>query len=653
VVDLVIVLAFVAYAVTAGMRARRRASRSLEEYFLAGRSLPGWKAGTSMAATQFAADTPLLVTGLVATAGVFALWRLWIYGLAFLLMAFVFSALWRRAGVLTDAELTELRYSGRGVLPLRVLKAVYYGTVINCVVMAMVLVAAVRIAEVFLPWHAWLPAAVFEPLLGLVARSGLVIASGATGIELTVATTNNLISIATILTFTAAYSTTGGLRSVVTTDIAQFTLAIAGTLVYAWVVVHAAGGLDELGRGIGELYGADAAGRLLSFAPGTGEVLLPFLVLIGMQWLFQMNSDGTGYLAQRSMACATDRDARFAGVLFAWLQILLRSVPWLLIAVGLLVLYPFDPAATAEPAGAARDAFAASREILFVTGIQDLLPAGVRGLMLTGLLAALASTLDTHLNWGASYWSRDIYHRLISEAWLKREPGRRELVLVARLSNLLILAIALVIMANLGSIQTAWFLSLLFGAGMGSVLVLRWLWERINMWSEIAAMATSLLIAPVLLVTIDAEWVRLGVMALTTTAAAIGVTWLTPATDAAVLGGFYERVRPVGFWRATARSLGEAPAVPLARLRGGLAAAGLTAVSLFLLLYGVAAALVRSPHRSGVWPLAALLLGATLVPLWWRRLDRHDLHGGEPGAAGPPGPPAAPAGEPDAADLRV
>ena len=150
-IDLLIVFAFVVYAIGSGLRARHKASQNLQEYFLAGKTIPGWKAGLSMAATQFAADTPLLVTGLVATAGVFALWRLWIYALAFLLMAFVFAVGWRRGGVLTDAELTEVRYSGRGVLPLRVLKAIYYGTVINCVVMAMVLVAAIRIAEVFLP----------------------------------------------------------------------------------------------------------------------------------------------------------------------------------------------------------------------------------------------------------------------------------------------------------------------------------------------------------------------------------------------------------------------------------------------------------------------------------------------------------------------
>ncbi len=613
--DLLIVLAFIAYAVTSGLRARSKASESLEEYFLAGKTLKGWQAGTSMAATQFAADTPLLVTGLIATAGIFAVWRLWIYGIAFLLLAFVFAAHWRQAGVLTDAELTEIRYSGRGVLPLRVLKAVYYGTVINCVVLAMVLVAAIRIAEVFLPWHLWLPAGLYDPVLDLVRAVGVPLSSGATGIETWTATANNVISILSILLFTALYSMTGGLRSVVATDVGQFILAMAGTAIYAWIVVDAAGGLGALPGRLTELYGAAEAGRMLSFAPPSGEALLPFLVIIGLQWFFQMNSDGTGYLAQRSMACETDEDARTAGVVFAWLQIFLRSLFWLAIAVALLVLYPF------EPAEVGTEAFAASREILFVVGIDDYLPPGIRGLMLTGLLAALASTVDTHLNWGASYWSNDVYKRLISQRWLGREPGRRELVVVARLSNVLILTIALAVMANLGSIQTAWFISLLFGAGMGAVLVLRWLWERINLWSEIAAMATSLAVAPVLLTTTDQEWVRLGAMALLSTAAAVGITFVTRDTDHAVLDDFYRRVEPDGFWRRTAARLGHDPGGPVRRLGRALVSTLLTAASLFALLVGVGGLLIGSPGRTVWLPAALIVAGAALVPLWWGRVE--------------------------------
>jgi solute:Na+ symporter, SSS family len=633
-IDLLIVVAFVVYAIGAGLRARGRASQNLQEYFLAGKTIPGWKAGFSMSATQFAADTPLLVTGLVATAGIFALWRLWIYALAFLLMAFVFSVGWRRGGVLTDAELTEVRYSGRGVLPLRVLKAIYYGTVINCVVMAMVLVAAIRIAEVFLPWHAWLPAGLYQPMLSAVGALGLEL-GGITGLDPAVATANNLLSILLILAFTAMYSTTGGLRAVINTDVAQFCLAMIGTLIYAWVVISAVGGFGGLSERIVELYGAEQANRMLSFAPPdtAGQILLPFLIIIGLQWFFQMNSDGTGYLAQRSMACRTDRDARVAGVVFTWAQIFFRSLLWLAIAVGLLVLYPFTPAEMGT------EEFTASREILFVVGIDDLLPPGLRGLMLVGLLAALASTIDTHLNWGASYWSNDVYDRLISQHWLKREPKGRELVIVARLSNLLILAIALVIMANLGSIQTAWFISLLFGAGMGSVLILRWVWERINLWSELTAMAMSLLTAPLLLVYLgtdaETEWLRLGIMALVTTAAAVAVTFITPATSDPVLLSFYERVQPFGLWQRTARLAGDRPRAPLIALGHRLWAVLLTALSLFLLLVGTGRLLISTPQTSPLWTWLFLLGGLALIPLWWRELVREELEAERSVEAGP------------------
>ncbi len=634
--DLAIVAAFVVYALGAGLYARRVSSRNLQEYFLAGRSVPGWQAGCSMAATQFAADTPLLVTGLIATAGIFALWRLWIYGLAFLLMAHVFAVGWRRGGVLTDAELTETRYSGRGVLALRVLKAVYYGTVVNCVVLAMVLVAAMRIAEVFLPWHQWLPQAAYRPVLGLVAALGLQLGTSVTGLPPDIATANDLISIALMLAFTAAYSTTGGLRAVIATDVVQFALAMLGTLLYAWFVVAAVGGIDQLSARVTALYGAPQAGRLLSFFPATGsELLLPFVTIVGLQWIFQMNADGTGYLAQRSMACRTDRDARLAGVVFAWAQIFLRSLLWLAIAVGLLVLYPYTPADAEAPG------FAASREMLFVTGIDALLPAGVRGLMLVGLLAALASTVDTHLNWGASYWSNDLYDRLVSRHWFKRAPRGGELVLVARLSNVVVLAIALTIMANLGSIQTAWFISLLFGAGMGSVLVLRWLWERINLYSELAALAVSLVAAPTLLVSLgtapDDEWLRLLIMALLTTAAAVGITWVTPRTEDGVLLSFYRRVRPFGFWTRTAALAGDRPRAPQEALAHRLRSVLVSGASLFLLLAGAGRLLIHPPQASVAWTWAMLAVGSALVPVWWREL-RTASHEEE---AGPEIPPAS------------
>ncbi len=208
--DLFIVLLFVAVSVGGGLRSRRSASRNLREFFLAGKTLSGWQAGTSMAATQFAADTPLVVMGLVATAGIYALWQLWVYGLAFLSLAFLFAPHWQRASVLTDAELTEIRYSGRGVLAVRTVKALYFGTVINCIVLAMVLKATVSITEVFLPWHQWIAHPWYELLRALVETTGVTVASGLTALDPVVASTNNLLSVVVILAFVALYSTTGG-----------------------------------------------------------------------------------------------------------------------------------------------------------------------------------------------------------------------------------------------------------------------------------------------------------------------------------------------------------------------------------------------------------------------------------------------------------
>ena len=617
-IDLIIILAFVAYSITAGFRAKSKASKNLEEYFLAGKTLTGWKAGLSMAATQFAADTPLLVTGLIATGGIFLLWRLWIYGIAFLMMGFIFGASWRRAGVLTDAELTEIRYSGKGVLSLRVLKAVYYGTVINCIVLAMVLVAAVRISEVFLPWNEWLPPGLYDLLITITRSLGLYIGTISTAVDPAIATTNNLISILLILGFTALYSTTGGLRSVVVTDLMQFVLAMIGTLIYAFIIVDHVGGLAAMVEKMSAIYGSETAGKLLSFGPPGGEMLMPFLIIISIQWFFQMNSDGTGYLAQRTMACVTDKDARIAAMVFTWMQVLVRSLIWLVIGVGLLVIYPFTPET------ASGDHFVAARELLFVTGIDDLLPVGIRGLMLTGLLAALASTIDTHLNWGASYWSNDVYNRLICNHWLKREPKNRELVLVARLSSVIILIIAIIIMANLGSIQTTWFISLLFGAGMGSVLVMRWLWERINLHSELAAMAISLVLAPILLFATnvgwirDEEWIRLSLMALFSTVAAVTVTYFTPRTDEKVLKAFYKRVNPVGFWRNTATLVDGDPRKPLNDFIKETRTTILTALSLFLMLIGTGKLLVRPPTESSFFPWLCITLALVLIRFWWK-----------------------------------
>src|SRR5690606_9565004 len=204
-------------------------------------------------------------------------------------------------------------------------------------------------------------------------------------------------------------------------------------------------------------------------------------------------------------------------------------------------------------------ALVARREATFVEGIARWLPPGVQGLMLIGMLAALASTVDTHLNWGASYWTNDLYRRLVCGAWLRREPTERALVWVAGLSNLVTIGLSFAVLLRLGSIQTAWKVTLLLGAGMGLPLVLRWVWWRLTAASELGAILASLVLAPVLLATVEEEGVRLLAMAGSTALVAIAIAYLGGPEPPARLEAFYRRVRPPGLWGPVARRCGEPP----------------------------------------------------------------------------------------------
>jgi Na+/proline symporter len=622
-IDLSILAGFLVWSLASGLRSRRSASRNLEEYFLAGRTLRGWQAGISMAATQFAADTPLLVTGLIATAGIFSLWRLWIYAISFLLVGFVLAGCWRRARVLTDAELTELRYGGRAASLLRVTKAIYFGTIFNCTVLAMVLFAAKEIAEPFLHWDQWLPASSFALLESAVRGVGVPFARElASADDLWLRSTNNLLSVLSIAAATAIYSATGGLRAVVRTDLLQFALAILGSALYAFWIVDAVGGLGALHERLLAIDPAASvsaldASALLAFTPDlAADAALPVLAVIGLQWLLQMNADGTGYLAQRVMACRSDRDARQATIVFTLAQVLLRSLIWIPIGLGLLLLFPAG-------AGIEGEALRADREASFVRGISEILPPGLRGVMLAAMLAALTSTVDTHLNWGASYWTNDLYRRLASRKG--RDPSGRELVWVARASTLGVLALALAIMTRLDSLRTAWETSLLLGAGMGVMLLLRWLWWRISARGELAAIAASLVLAPAALLLLPPEQaaLRLLLVAAGSTVAGIGISlWLGPE-DRAQVAEFYARVRPPGFWGPIAAASGRDPRADARRLAIGLAATGISALAVFSLLTGVGSWLAGSPApfglpARGVWIAALLALGALLLPLGLR-----------------------------------
>ena len=391
----------------------------------------------------------------------------------------------------------------------------------------------------------------------------------------------------------------------VRTDVVQFSIAMIASVAYAGIVVSEVGGWDGLRARLRELAESDTApGSLLALTPfeaAEGALPLSLLGVLAVQWLAQINADGSGYLAQRTMACRSDRDARIAGVVFTVAQVLVRSLVWLPIALGLLLLFP--------PAGAMD---AATREATYVRGIAEVLPPGLLGLMLAGMLGALASTLDTHLNWGASYVSNDLYARFVAPRVLGRPARPRELVRVARASNVLLLVAALALVPRLESIQTAWHASLLLGAGLGVVLVLRWIWWRTSAASEIAAIVTSLVLAPLVLATIDDEPTRLLVVAGGATLAAVLVARFGPREDEARLRAFYERAHPPGFWGPIA---GDGAAHARARFGSGLVATAAGALSVFSLLVGLGSWMVGSEGPAWVGSPDAWIAGNVVVAL--------------------------------------
>jgi hypothetical protein len=187
----------------------------------------------------------------------------------------------------------------------------------------------------------------------------------------------------------------------------------------------------------------------------------------------------------------------------------------------------------------------------------------------------------------------------------------------------LIISISLTIMTRLTSIEGAWKTSLLLGAGMGVLLVLRWLWWRITAWGEISCILVSLVMAPILLNTDVDEAMRLLIMAVTATGAGIAVSLLGGPEQTDRLAEFYKRVRPCGFWKPIAVSVGENGNEGIRRLNKGVGAMVLCALSLFFLLTGLGSWMIGSPAPTffpwrAPWIALLLLAGGGLIPLWWK-----------------------------------
>ena len=497
--DGVIIISYILFALGLGIYYSKRAGRNINEFFVSGRNLPWWLAGTSMVATTFAADTPLAVTGLVVKDGIAGNWLWWNMVLSGMLATFLFSRLWRRAEIITDVELTELRYAGKSASLLRGFRALYIGLPINCITMGWVILAMQKI--IVLTFN--LPD---------------------TG-------TSKVLVVLVCMLIAGIYCALSGFWGVVITDLVQFGMAMIGSIVLAVIAVTKIGGIGVLKTKLTEMHGASHS--ILNFFPdfGAGEMaILTFGVYLGVQWWAANGADGGGYIAQRMFAAKDERNTLLATLWFNIAHYTLRPWPWILVALVSMVVYPnlSDP------------------EAGYPKLMLEYLPPGLLGLMLTAFLAAFMSTIDTHLNWGASYLVNDFYKR-----FFKPEADDRHYVVASRISVVLIMLVAGVTSLFMDSIAGAWKFLIALNAGIGLVQILRWYWWRINAWSEIAAMVTSAVVSTIVFTlpqTKDNFAYQMLIIVPISTLTWLVTTLVTSPVSEERLIAFYQRIRPNGGW---------------------------------------------------------------------------------------------------------
>ncbi len=510
--DWSIVLAYFLGSALIGVYYSKRAGRGVDEFFLSGRNLPWWLAGTSMVATTFAADTPLAVMELVARNGVAGNWLWWNFLLGGMLTVFFFARLWRRAGVLTDLEFAEIRYSGKPAAFLRAFRALYLGLFVNCIILGWVNLAMASILEGMF--------GVPRERIHLYVMAALVV--------------------------TALYSALSGLWGVAVTDLFQFVIAMGGTIALALVVLRLpqVGGITGLRFRLPDWTFRFVPAIGASGSPGAAGAmamsLAAFLAYVGVQWWASWypgaEPGGGGYVAQRMMSAKDEKHSLLATLWFQVAHYCIRPWPWILVGLATLVLYPGLPAE--------------QKRLGYVYAMRDHLPAGLLGLLVAAFFAAYMSTVATQLNWGSSYAVNDFYRRFI-----RPRASQRELVAAARVATLVVMALSVIVTGMIERISGAWEFIIECGAGLGLVLILRWYWWRINAWSEIAAMIAPFgAYAYVKFCTDIAFPVSLYYIVAFTTLVWLAVTWLTPPADTARLVEFYRRVRPGGpLWRPIAR----------------------------------------------------------------------------------------------------
>ncbi|MCC9642485.1 Na+:solute symporter [Rhodopirellula sp. JC740] len=581
--DYIIIAAFFVVSISIGLIASRRAGKSFSEYFLAGGKMPWWMLGLSMVATTFAADTPNFVANVVRTQGVSGNWMWWSFLLTGLLTVFVYARLWKRSGVLTDLEFYEIRYSGRPAGFLRGFRAIYLGVVFNCLVMANVTLAGIKLGGILLGW---------SPLQTVLLAG----------------------------TVTVAYTLMGGLRGVILTDCFQFVLAMVGAIAAAVVVCD----LPEVGGFANLLVHENVAGKL-SLLPDFSDTnaLIPLLVIpLAVQWWSSWypgsEPGGGGYVAQRMLGARSELDATTATLLFQVAHYAIRPWPWIIVAFASLVVFP-DLQSISEAFPNIDPKIV--KDDLAYPAMLTFLPSGLLGIVIASLMAAFMSTISTQLNWGSSYIAHDFYRRFVAP-----DASEKTLVTVGRVSTVGLMVIAGLVALTLESAMDGFSILLQIGAGTGLIYILRWFWWRINAFTEIAGMVVSFVVAmffrfgyPMLGWERPEDWQQLLIGVFVTTIAWLLVTYLSPVTDLVVLKDFYRRIRPGGSgWRPIRDALAEEGAELdsgesiTAGIRAMVAATFMT----YALLFGTGYLLYGQWASFAVSLFVAIAGGITLVRCW-------------------------------------
>lgn len=488
-IDWVIVVFYIVIAIGIGAWFTKRASRGTSDFFVAGRSLGWFVAGTSIVATTFAADTPVFVAGMSRAEGISANWFWWSVLIGQVATATIFAKLWRRSEVLTDVEFVQFRYgNGFYTTILRLFKSLFNGVFFNCIVMAAVTLAMVKVTTVLLDlnpdnWHS---------VLGLFEINS-------TWLVLLVLGTIGLV-----------YSAMSGLYGVVYTDMVQFVLAMVGSIGLAVIAYSDASSGTGL---VAKLQASpDFDGELLQFFPRFNELswsLFIFVVYIMMLWW--SSAPGKGYSVQRLLATKSERDAKLAFLWYAFLHYVIRPWPWIIIGILSLIYFPgIEDSETAFP-----------------LMIDHFLPAGLKGVMVAAMLAAFMSTIDTHLNWGASYIVNDVY-----EPYINPGAPQKHYVLIARVTMIAIMVLAVIATTLIPSILEAFKFIGVFFAGLGTVLIARWFWWRVNAKTEIVALVSTIIIATITLnflpnTTIDGVTKDLFTLRVLITTLSVAAIWIT------------------------------------------------------------------------------------------------------------------------------